>query len=111
MRVGAAGLAFWSFLMATAHGAGLMVVPLLVDGAAAAGAGHADHTPAHAPLSIADGLSATLVHSGGYLATTGVLAVVVFERTGLGILRRAWINVDLIWAVALVVTGICTCLI
>ena len=51
---------------------------------------------------------AALVHTAGYLLVTGVIAVVVYERVGLGFLRKAWVNLDLVWAVALVVTGVAT---
>ncbi len=99
MQVGARDLALWSLLMATAHGAGLMALPFVLDSAAAdAHAGHAAH----------GGLWATLIHSGGYLAATTIVAVVVYERLGLRVLRRLWLNVDLVWSVALIVTGVAT---
>jgi hypothetical protein len=50
------------------------------------------------------------VHTAGYLLVTGLIAVIVYERIGLRFLRTAWVNLDLIWAVALVVTGIATVL-
>ncbi len=107
MRVGAGDLTAWSFLMATAHGAGLMVVPVFLGvNAADAAACHASHTVAmHGPLL---GLLATAVHAAGYLAVTALAAWVVFEKLGVGILRRAWINLDLIWAAALILTGVLT---
>ena len=113
MRVGFRELTTWSFLMASAHGAGLMVLPLLVGGAgvkAAGGAGsHAMHL-AHASLlpvsdSMNTGLEATAMHTAGYLLVTGLIAVVVYRKLGLRMLRTMWINLDLIWGVALVVTG------
>ena len=51
---------------------------------------------------------AALVHSAGYLLATGAIAVLVYERVGLGFLRRGWINLDLVWALALVITGLAT---
>jgi hypothetical protein len=57
-----------------------------------------------------DALLATGLHAAGYLAVTAVVAVVVFEKLGVGILRRAWINLDLIWSAALVATGMLTLL-
>ena len=98
MRVGARDLAIWSLLMATAHGAGLMALPFVLDGAQTH-AGHGVHTL---------GLWATLIHSGGYLAVTMLTAVIVYEKMGVGILRRLWLNVDLVWSAALVVTGLAT---
>jgi len=55
-----------------------------------------------------NGVLATLVHTAGYLLVTGVIAVIVYERVGLRFLRTAWVNLDLVWALALVVTGIAT---
>ena len=51
------------------------------------------------------GGTATLVHGVGYLAATASAAWVVVDRFGLGLLRKTWINLDLIWAVALMITG------
>jgi hypothetical protein len=107
MRVGMGGLTIWSFLMATAHGAGLMVVPVFVGMTMTGGGGHMHHMPAAAagagPAFIATGL-----HAFGYLAVTALIAVLVFEKLGVGMLRRTWFNLDLIWAVTLVVTGVLT---
>jgi hypothetical protein len=105
MRVGVRGLTWWSFLMATAHGAGLMVVPLFI-GLTAAHA-HACHSPSHTG-SASDALLATGLHSLGYLGVTALIAWFVHEKLGLGLLRRAWLNLDLVWAVALIATGVGT---
>lgn len=121
-RMGPGQLTVWSFLMAWAHGAGLMVVPFLVPGAAASPeGGHANHAMAGMmaggapePLAAgllsgqAAGLTVTLVHTAGYLLVTGLVAVVVYEKVGLRLLRTAWINLDLLWAGALVLTGLVT---
>ena len=118
MQVGFGELTTWSFLMASAHGAGLMVLPLLSRAAAgdppsAVAHPHAAHLmaagliPAPAlPAPVALGLWATALHTAGYLLVTGVLAVVVYRKLGLRLLRTMWINLDLIWGVALVVTGV-----
>jgi hypothetical protein len=110
MQVDGRELAVWSFLMASAHGAGLMVLPLVIGDAPAAG--HAGHVAAASLLGSAgvdwNGLLAALVHTAGYLLVTGLIAVIVYERIGLRFLRTAWVNLDLVWAVALVVTGIAT---
>jgi hypothetical protein len=113
MRVGFRQLTIWSFLMATAHGAGLMVLPLLIGRSGASTAGlsspHAMHLaqasiiPVRGPT--AEGLLATALHSAGYLLVTGVIAVVVYRKLGLRMLRTMWINLDLIWGGALVLTG------
>ncbi|HYH01252.1 MAG TPA: hypothetical protein VD837_19150 [Terriglobales bacterium] len=109
MRVNMKGLTLWSFLMASAHGAGVMVVPLFLGMAVQAEAAcHAAGTSVNTP---AMALTATAIHAAGYLAITAVIAVVVYEKVGLGLLRKAWINLDLIWAVALIGTGVLTVLV
>ena len=114
MRVGFRQLTIWSFLMATAHGAGLMVLPLLVaDSSSGRDLGlsgaHAMHLTAASVLPVSDhlaaGLWATAMHSAGYLLVTGLIAVVVYRKLGLRMLGAMWINLDLIWGGALVVTG------
>ncbi len=119
MRVGPLDLTLWSFLMASAHGAGLMVLPVVLGmegGTAGVHAGHAGAAGlAHElPLGVAYplplGVSATLVHTAGYLLVTALVAALVYEKLGVALLRRAWINLDLVWAAALIVTGIATTL-
>jgi hypothetical protein len=114
MRVGAAGLTAWSFLMATAHGAGLMVVPILLGGdAAPAHASHAGHAAVaghagHAAVGFGTfdaALAATAIHAVGYLLVSALAAAIVYEKLGLRFLRTGWLNVDLLWAVALIATG------
>jgi hypothetical protein len=104
MQVGMRDLTVWSFLMASAHGAGLMVLPLVLT--AAAGPHHAHH--AAAAGGVISPVSATIVHSVGYLAVSAGVALVVFEKLGVGLLRKAWFNLDLVWAAALVATGVVT---
>jgi hypothetical protein len=105
MRVGMAGLAVWSFMMATAHGAGLMLVPFLLP--LASDGSHAGHAAGHHVVSgsLAGSLAAIAVHTLAMLVVTGTIAVVVYEWVGLAFLRRGWINLDLLWFVALVATG------
>jgi hypothetical protein len=108
MRVGMRGLTVWSFLMATAHGAGLMVVPVFVGMSVMSGGGHMHHMAGAAGTTVGAALVATCVHAMSYLAVTALVALLVFEKLGDGFLRRAWFNVDLLWAGALVVTGAVT---
>ena len=105
MRIGLGGLAIWSFLVATAHGAGLMVLPVWLRMSAAAG-DHSAHV--HGSPDFASGLTATAVHSGSYLLVTAAIAWIVFHKLGVGLLRKAWINLDLIWAFALIASGALT---
>jgi hypothetical protein len=103
MRVGFRDLTAWSFLMATAHGAGLMVAPLFVVDAARPSC-HVD-----AGLALAgpiDYVVATVAHTAAMLATAGVIALVVYHKLGLALLRRAWFNLDWLWALALIAAGV-----
>lgn len=135
MRVGMRELALWSFLMATAHGAGLMLVPVVLSlPAADAHAGHLaapatfaaapahhDHTPHdhashdHAACTggscavataQASGVAAVAVHTLAMFGAMAGVAVLVYERLGLAVLRRAWLNLDLLWACSLIAAGL-----
>jgi hypothetical protein len=101
MQVGFRDLTIWSFLMASAHGAGLMVLPVVLAGP------HAHHMAAAqgAASQGAAGAWATLIHTLGYFTVTATAALLVYQKFGLAMLRRSWFNLDLIWAIALVVTG------
>lgn len=110
MRVGVKGLTFWSFLMATAHGAGLMVVPIFMGMAAVRNANYHCHGMALASAGAGPALLATALHAAGYLAITALAAILVFEKFGVAMLRRAWFNLDFIWAGALVTTSALTLL-
>lgn len=101
LRTGLVGLAAWSFVMATAHGAGMMLIPVLMPLGQAGE--HAHHTPAANSLWIAS--FAVLVHSLAMLITTGAVALAVYEWVGLDFLRRGWINLDLVWTAALIGMG------
>jgi hypothetical protein len=102
LRTGLAGLFLWSFVMATAHGAGAMLIPVLMPLAHAGE--HAHHMPASDSLLLAS--LAVLVHSLAMLVTTGGVALIVYQWLGLDFLRRGWINLDLIWAAALILMGL-----
>jgi hypothetical protein len=111
MQVGFRDLTIWSFLIASAHGAGLMVLPVLLASstveAANRMAGNHHTSAAVSPLAA---LLATVIHTTAYLAVTGLIAWVVYSNLGLAVLRKAWFNLNLIWAAALVVTGLVTLL-
>jgi hypothetical protein len=105
MRVNAAELALWSFLMASAHGAGIMLFPILLG--ITSSAAHAHQMAAFCGTNtIAQAIAVVLVHTGAMIAVTGAIAIVVYEWVGLAILRSAWINLDTIWAGALVAAGV-----
>jgi hypothetical protein len=102
MTAGFLGLTFWSFLMATAHGAGMMLVPALIPLCLA-------DTPAKELVeggSLLIAMTAISVHALAMLMVTGVIAVIVYEWVGIGFLRRGWINVDWLWTGALILTGL-----
>jgi hypothetical protein len=96
LRTGLIGLTLWSFVMSGAHGAGLMLAPALTPLCG-------DRAPVHA---VEAALGAVAVHTGAMLAVTGVVALVVYERLGVAVLRGAWINFDLPWTVALAASGV-----
>jgi hypothetical protein len=101
-KTGLVGLAVWSFVMATAHGAGMMLIPVLMP--LEHMGEHAHYMPATHSLWIAS--LAVLVHSLAMLAVTGIVALVVYEWVGLDFLRRGWINLDLLWTAALIGIGL-----
>jgi hypothetical protein len=117
MRVGFRDLTFWSFLMASAHGAGLMLVPVFLGTTPqeAAHKAHGAHSNQGADLDLLNhpwlATAAVIVHTLGHLLVAGLVALIVYEKLGVRILQRAWFNFDLIWAVALIVSGIVTALV
>ena len=116
MRVGARELATWSFLVASVHGAGLMVLPFVLGARPASTAMLHHHHDASVAIASAVGvdplgITAPLMHTIGYLVVTAAIAVVVYEKVGLRILRRAWINVHVLWAASLIAAGVLTALV
>jgi hypothetical protein len=97
MQVGLLGLGVWSFLMATAHGAGLMLWPALMQTCSIAA------LDGHGPL--APTLAGIGIHTVAMTATAVIVAGLVHEWLGLAVLRRAWLNVDALWVCALAGTG------
>jgi hypothetical protein len=102
LSTGLLGLFAWSFVMATAHGAGAMLIPVLMP--LARGGEHAHHLPVTHSLWV--GSLAVLVHSLAMLVTTGIVALSVYQWVGLDFLRRGWINLDLLWTAALIGMGL-----
>jgi len=97
MTAGFFGLALWSFLVAGAHGAGLMLLPALLP--------LCSHEASFAGAPFIIPLAAAALHLATMLLVTGAVAITVHEWLGLGVLRRAWLNVDLLWTGALAVVG------
>jgi hypothetical protein len=111
MRISSRELTFWSFLMSTAHGAGLMLIPLIVGfpGAARLTSSDNDIPVLHLslPALAQDGL-AVVLHTAAMLVVMGFVALLVYDKLGLNVLRRAWLNLDMVWAGAFVVAGVVT---
>lgn len=107
MRVGFWGLAFWGFLMASAHGAGLMLLPFVTAAPMNAHDTMAMPMPqATENPQFATGMLMIIMHTLGYIVTMTAVALIVYEKLGVSFLRRAWFNVDLVWAAALLIAGL-----
>jgi hypothetical protein len=98
MRLSLWQLACWSFLMSSAHGAGLMLLPVFTS----------LHAPGHPGHALTGGLAVAALHTLAMFVVAGVIALVVYEVVGLTVLRRAWFNLDRMWAIALVSAGVIT---
>jgi hypothetical protein len=103
MRLSHRELAGWSFLMSSAHGAGLMLLPVLV-----VGFGSAHHHAVPAGPGAMAGLAAVALHTLAMFLTAGVVALLVFHVFGVGVLRRAWFNLDKMWTAVLIGAGVAT---
>src|SRR4051812_17385219 len=97
-------LAFWSFLMSTAHGAGLMLIPIAV------GLNVGGHDHMLMPSSLGPIGAVLALHTAAMVVVAGVLALAVYEFVGVGVLRRGWLNIDRLWAYALGVGAAATLL-
>jgi hypothetical protein len=102
MQTGLVGLFTWSFVMASAHGAGLMILPALIPLCTSG----ATSSPTLADTTMLPALAALGVHTAAMLATITVISVTVYTWMGVAFLRRGWINFDLIWIGALLTSGI-----
>ncbi|MBM3227222.1 MAG: hypothetical protein FJZ47_25935 [Candidatus Tectomicrobia bacterium] len=109
LRVTSWDLMVWSFLMASAHGAGLMLVPVLLHWPAADYA-HARLLQSLLPAGISGTpgllLTAVGVHTLSMLLVTAAVALLVYEKLGLALLRQAWFNIDALWAGGLLLAGL-----
>jgi hypothetical protein len=122
MRVGFRDLMAWSFIMASAHGAGLMLVPVLLKLSGTMQEmehqahethehwGHGIHLFLTNPAALAD-IAAVAVHTVAMFAVMAAVAVVVYEKLGVMVIKRTWFNLDLVWAGALIVAGVVTLLV
>jgi hypothetical protein len=110
MRLSQGQLAGWSFLMSSAHGAGLMLLPVLTVGAVDGHMAHMVSGPAAqgTPAAALGGLAAAGFHTVAMFAVMAACAVLVYEFVGVNILRRAWFNMDKVWAGVMVGAGALT---
>ena len=110
MQVNARQLVLWSFVMASVHGAGLMLYPVMVNADRAAQRGGATAPAQTVQLAgmLPGGPTTTvaLLHTAAMLAVMAVIALLVYRVAGVAILRRTWVNLDLLWAAALVAGGV-----
>jgi hypothetical protein len=103
MRVGFWGLALWGLLMSSAHGAGLMLLPFVTGSRAMMQGAMPMPGAMNGPYAL--GWLMVGVHTLGYVVTMTAVALVIYQKVGVSFLRTAWFNMDLVWAVALLVSG------
>ncbi len=112
LQVNRRELGWWSFLMSTAHGAGLMVAPVIIGaGSTGTAAAATDEDLHHVNLAIDNPLGggiALFLHLASMLVVMAIVAVVVYEKLGVAILRQAWLNTEWLWAGAFVLAGFVT---
>lgn len=106
MRVGFGGLVLWGFVIATGHGAGLMLLPIISPGASMPGMAMPDVDGLATAANPSLWLPIISVHTLGYVLIMTLVALLVYQKLGLAILRRGWFNLDLLWAATLVAAGI-----
>ncbi len=108
MQIGFRDLTIWSFLMASAHGAGLMVVPFVIEtgDSVSALSMHAHHARAAMVSNAWTDAMAVGLHTLSYVLVSTLIAWVVYRKLGVAFLRVAWFNLDWLWAGALVITGV-----
>jgi hypothetical protein len=114
MKVNSRDLTLWSFLMASAHGAGLMLLPFVVSAPQhTMVSGHLHHAMMAASMesgAVTQWWIPVGLHTLGYLLVTALLALLVYHKAGVAVLRRTWFNLELLWVGALIATGILTIL-
>ena len=102
MQTGFTGLAFWSFLMSSAHGAGLMLIPVALPLCLTGSPSGQLTAGGSLPVAVA----VLGVHTAAMLATMALVSLIVYDWVGLTFLRSGWINLDLIWIAALGICGL-----
>lgn len=105
-RIHPARLALWSFLAAMAHGAGLMLVPIFL-GICAVGADETGHLAAQSLMggNVTTAFFVAFVHTASMTLAGGVIALITYHWLGLKFLSKTWFNLDVVWALSLVLVG------
>jgi len=110
-RVPPSRLTWWSFLTATAHGAGLMLVPITLGLCAPGEDRWMTAMMGTSSANLATALAVALLHSAAMIGSGLTIAWIVYRRLGLGFLKRSWFDLDAFWAASLVVTGAASCIV
>ena len=112
-RIRPTQLALWSFLMATAHGAALMLLPILIGlceapAPALAPTGAFDHEAVMGLMrsSVGTAVAVSLLHTAAMIGSGLGVAWIVYRYLGLRALRSAWLNLDIVWALGLIASGL-----
>jgi len=114
-RLGPKRLTLWSFIIATAHGAGLMLLPLTIGLCSGDSQPSSPIATGHLAMSelmrvgVATALAVAAVHTIAMALAAGVMAWIVYRWAGLTLIRRAWLNVEGVWAGSLILTGVVSC--
>lgn len=105
-RIPPAQLALWSFAAATAHGAGLMLVPIYL-GLCQAGQPVVGHQAAATLMTgnLTTAATVSVVHTAAMIASGGVIAVAVYRWLGPKFISQSWFNLDIVWAISLILVG------
>ncbi len=106
-RIGPAQLGVWSFAVAMAHGAGLMLIPIYLGLCTSGGSGRT-HWPPAAILTMSLPMAAlvSIVHAAAMIGAGGLLAWLVYRYLGLKFVSRSWVNLDAAWAASLILIGL-----
>ena len=105
-RIRPTRLGLWSFAVAIAHGAGLMLVPIYLGLCRSSGmepGQEAAEVLINTDLGTA--LAVSVVHAAAMIAVGGLLAWLVYRHLGLKFVSRSWFNLDAVWAASLVLVG------
>ena len=108
MRVNFRELTWWSCLMASAHGAGLMLLPVFVNGGGAwcAVSSSSSLKSAVQFQGFYNSIPGVCLHSLSQFVVAGIVAWLVYDIVGLAILRKSWFNADLVWSCSLILAGV-----